>query len=549
MVMDYRVGLSRREFLAITMSGTISGCFEPPYWAGEDLHSTESLPIVIIGSGATGLCLAGLLARIGHSVVVLESHPSLVGGHARILEVGGLEFSAGPQYLWNFGQDEIGSRVLRYLGDASQVPLDSMDVDGFENIITDGAEPFAVPLGSDRWKNALISRNLDAEHSIELFFEIFGGLLDGLRLIYKRGLYLQGFVEMWQAVLSSSEISEQSKGIVFRFANFTLGQVFDWCRMPDSVRRLLYGHAGIFAENVDAISLGVYVAATGFLHEGACFPKNGFGSLVRYLGDAIEVHGGEIQLNRRVSRLRVESNRVREVQCDDGTAIPCSFVVSTLSPGLTCALFDEVPKCVLRDYEPSRSLTSFFFTVNDYAEIEARLARRNYWYFAADSEIDFSPIDISQPPTHLYIGSNTANSPVLASGTPELSGLTVFSPGSFSAYERAFSVGESYYEDVKGQAARSVIEILERLLFPNVGEHLREMMVLSPYDLQLELASEQGSVYGRRLTPQSVLRSATPRFAVENVAIGCATVGLPGVSVCFQTASLMFEALTGYRVP
>ena len=103
--------LSRREFVAMAVGaagGMVSGCVTPPYWYWEEVRSTEAAPIVIIGSGVTGLCLGGLLARAGHSVVILESHPSLVGGHARILDVGGLAFSAGPQYVWHFDHDGIG---------------------------------------------------------------------------------------------------------------------------------------------------------------------------------------------------------------------------------------------------------------------------------------------------------------------------------------------------------------------------------------------------------------------------------------------------------
>ena len=442
----------------------LSGCVTPPYWYWGEVHSTEAAPIVIIGSGVTGLCLGGLLATAGHSVVILESHPSLVGGHARILDVGGLAFSAGPQYLWQFGQDEIGSRLLRYLGDATRVPFESMDPDGFDNIISDDTLPFAVPLGLDRWKESLVSRHPEAEHSIECFFEIYDALLEGLRVICDQGLYLQSYADMWTAVLLSTRVSAHSKDIMNKCVTWTLSELFDWCEMPVPVRRLLYGQAGIFAEDVDAVSAAIYVAATGYLHGGACFPRDGFGTLLEYLTDACTSNGGEVYLNKRVTHLRVDGKRVCEVQCADGSQFPCSFVVSTLAPGLTCSLFPEPSACRLRRYEPSRTGVSCFFTVNNYDGIVPQLARRNYWYRPSDREIDFTPTDISQSPSYLYIGSNTANSPSLVAGAPHLHGLTVCATGSFDAYAQAFAQGENHYADVKEQVAMGVIDTLERVL-------------------------------------------------------------------------------------
>ena len=551
--MKDRARLSRREFVALAVGaagGMVSGCVVPPYWYWEEVQSTDAAPIVIIGSGMTGLCLGGLLARAGHSVVILESHPSLIGGHARILDVGGVPFSAGPQYLWHFdeGGNGIGSRVLRYLGDATRVPFEPMDPDGFDNILSDDALPFAIPLGIHRWKEALVSRHPEAEHSIERFFEVYDALWQGLRVVYDQGLYLQSVADMWAAVFLSPRVSARAKDIMNKCVTWRLNELFDHCEVPGPVRRLLYGQAGLFAENVDAASAAVFVAATAQLLEGACFPTNGFGSLVEYLSDACTSNGGAVYLDKRVTHLRVDGRRVCEVQCADGTKIPCSFVVSTLAPGLTCSLFSEPSAYRLRTYEPSRSAVSCFFTVSNYDDLAPPLARRNYWYEASGGAPDFTPADVGRLPSYLYIGSNTANSPSLMAAAPHLHGLTVCAPGSFSAWEQAYAQGDGHYADAKEQTALGVIDTLEAILLPNFGAHVEACKIMTPYDLHLEVGSDRGAVYGRRLTPGSVLNAARPRFYVENMAVGCAAVGLPGVAVCFKTAALLFESLTGCEI-
>jgi phytoene dehydrogenase-like protein len=68
--------------------------------------------VVVVGSGITGLCLGALLAKAGYPVRVLEAHPAAIGGHARTLTIGGLEFCAGPRYVYGFGKGQVGRRLL-----------------------------------------------------------------------------------------------------------------------------------------------------------------------------------------------------------------------------------------------------------------------------------------------------------------------------------------------------------------------------------------------------------------------------------------------------
>ena len=60
---------------------------------------TTKKKIVVIGSGFAGLSAAGLLAKAGHDVTILEKNDQ-VGGRARTWESEGFMFDMGPSWYW-----------------------------------------------------------------------------------------------------------------------------------------------------------------------------------------------------------------------------------------------------------------------------------------------------------------------------------------------------------------------------------------------------------------------------------------------------------------
>ena len=58
--------------------------------------------IVIVGSGITGMCAGAILSKMGHRVMVLEAHPSLLGGHARSFKIRRIEVLRGASICLEF---------------------------------------------------------------------------------------------------------------------------------------------------------------------------------------------------------------------------------------------------------------------------------------------------------------------------------------------------------------------------------------------------------------------------------------------------------------
>ncbi|KAG1363628.1 prolycopene isomerase 1, chloroplastic [Cocos nucifera] len=101
---------------------------QPPVKEKNPFPGKLEADVIVIGSGIGGLCCAGLLARYGQNVLVLESH-DLPGGAAHSFEIKGYKFDSGPSLFSGFQsrgpQANPLAQVLDALGES--VPCASYD--------------------------------------------------------------------------------------------------------------------------------------------------------------------------------------------------------------------------------------------------------------------------------------------------------------------------------------------------------------------------------------------------------------------------------------
>ena len=502
---------------------------------------------VTVGSGVTGLCASALLAKDGHDVTVLESHPTSCGGHARMLQVAGLPFCAGPQYVWDFapGSAAVGARVLRQLGLETQVPFVSLNPDSFERVAV-GSEPaFDVPMGLTRFRDALCMRFPDNVQQLRKFFSVICDLYEGTELLFARGLYLESTPDMIGAVLASPHLPLRAKFVLARYYDEPLQRLFDQCALPPIVRRILLGHCGVFAESPETLSLGVYAAATGSYHSGAQFPRDGFGSLVDGLLRVIQESGGTVATNSPVVRMERKGSLVVRVTCQDGSLYPADHVISTLSPRRTCALVDAC-EADRYHYQVSNPLTGCYIAVRPFASLDS-LRRRNLWWQRFPEPVDFAAPDMVAPPTMLYANSWSVSRKE-ADAPFETEGVVLFAPGNFEQSQQACWQGGERAVHFRKEVSRLLIAAADSNLLPGLADAVVTCEVKTPWDTFHEVGAERGNGYGRRPDVHNVLRGLTAFPAARNLSLASATVGQPGVATAFQTAALLVKHLAGIEV-
>ncbi|WP_344705229.1 phytoene desaturase family protein [Klugiella xanthotipulae] len=104
--------------------------------------------VVVIGGGIAGLATAGLLARDGHSVTLLEKNAT-VGGRTNTWEKDGFRFDVGPSW---YLMPEVFDHFFRLMGTSAAEQLELVKLDpGYRVIFEEYREP--VDIVGDRERN------------------------------------------------------------------------------------------------------------------------------------------------------------------------------------------------------------------------------------------------------------------------------------------------------------------------------------------------------------------------------------------------------------
>jgi phytoene dehydrogenase-like protein/DNA-binding XRE family transcriptional regulator len=298
----------------------------------------------------------------------------------------------------------------------------------------------------------------------------------------------------------------------------------------------------VFTRGILALSLLFEVS---LLRVSAYVPLNGFGQLIQSLAETIEQRGGRVRKNCTASACVKQGSSITKVQIGPDEYLDTDLVISTLSPRLTCQLIGD---CTLQDfeYEPSHSLTSIYAGMRPEKQLLKQLQRGFNWWTSSSQKPVYDQPDMLKPPTHLFVGSQQALLPIAK--RKEIIDLTIFAPGNYEQSRQAYEQGSVYYDDFKKKSSETVMQAVEQLLLPGLKQQLSFTSMVTPWDIHQELGVERGNVYGRRLTPESVLSATEPIKGIDNLILANASVGLPGIATCFNTASIFFQSLTGIQI-
>jgi phytoene dehydrogenase-like protein len=291
--------------------------------------------VIVIGSGIGGLCCAGLLARAGRQVLVLEAHGQ-PGGAAHGFRRGGYHFESGPS-LWSglgrWPSSNPLAQILRALGEPLEViPYHDWEVRLPEGVLRIGVgqEPFAAvvrqlrgPAVEREWRAFLqqlapIAAAADALPLLAL--RPGGGLVDPLG----RGARLLPHLP------------------ALRHLGGGFGPLVERHLIDPFLRHwvdlLCFLISGLSTADTNAAAMATLFAE--WFREDAVLemPRGGSPAVVAALLRGLHRHGGTLRLGCRVEQLLLDGDRVTGVRLSDGSSLKARHVVSNADAWSTAAL-------------------------------------------------------------------------------------------------------------------------------------------------------------------------------------------------------------------
>jgi all-trans-retinol 13,14-reductase len=517
------------------------------------LWTSEKKNIVVIGSGIGGMASAALFAHKGHKVTVLEMNKKHIGGHGRWLSYHGLKFSMGPQYVWEFNEGELGDRFMQYLGIKKKNPFLLMEEKGFEKIIVGNRDfdtnnffcNFKVPLGLENFRDDLCTLFPDEVDEITLLFNDMIEIYNNFKTYFSDSITNEGRIFLAARFILRGEASFNIKMKMGKVLFQTLLDWFDSYGISSMVRRILYGHGGIFAESESDMSAIAYIIATGNYHKGARYPKKGFHHFFGTMGSVVTKNGGSIERGKKAVKLETDNDHVTAVVCEDGSRYACDFVFSDISPRLTDAMINK--KAEKFDYTPSHCIPTICIGFKKGLAAVKEMKGRNYWW-QDGNEIEYHKPDVTASPKMLFINSPTANK-LTESTDKDLDGLVLFCPGNYDQEKAIYEKGAVEVKRFKKKLAQDIVDILDRNILPGIKEKLVFAEVISSIDIENDIGVERGSAYGRRMSVREVLKGSIEEMEKpHNLYNVSSTKNFPGIAEGISTASLLLEELTGEKI-
>src|SRR5829696_833518 len=272
--------------------------------------------VVVIGAGIGGLGAAGLFAKKGYDVTVLEKNDNF-GGRANVFEADGFRFDMGPS--WYLAPD-LFEHYFHLLGEKIEDHLSLRRLDpSYRIFFRNDAEPLDI--------------YSDLEKDIRTFESIEPGSGQKLAAYLRQSEYQYG--------VATEHFMYKNYDSVFDFLNrrvMTEGQKLSvFSKMHSFVSRFFkskklqqvmeYTMVFLGTSPYDAPALYNLMSHMDF-NQGVFYPMGGFYELIKALSAIAAKNGAKLRSNANVAEIVVENGIAKGVRLADGEMIAADIDVS-----------------------------------------------------------------------------------------------------------------------------------------------------------------------------------------------------------------------------
>jgi phytoene desaturase len=272
--------------------------------------------VVIIGGGIGGLGTAGLFAKKGYDVTLLEKNANL-GGRANIFEAEGFKFDMGPS--WYLAPD-LFEHFFNLMGERVGDHLDLARLTPSYRIFFRGGDKLDI--------------HSDIETDARTFDAIEPGAGENLKAYLRQSEYQYG--------VATQHFMYKNYDTVFDFFNrrvMTEGQKLSvFSKMHTFVSRFFqsqklrqvmeYTMVFLGTSPYDAPALYNLMSHMDF-NQGVFYPQGGFYELIKALATVAEKNGAELLTEAAVEKIDIDgSGKVTGVSLKGGEKVSADIVIS-----------------------------------------------------------------------------------------------------------------------------------------------------------------------------------------------------------------------------
>ena len=468
--------------------------------------------IIVIGAGMAGLTCAAYLAKAGFAVQVFEQH-TRPGGYISSFQRKGFTFPAGPT---SFGSNGIIFPILQELG--------------LENSIR-----FARAGHQISWaeKDIPLINPQQLERELALIFpQERAGLQRYFRWVKICG---EGFGDLMDSgVMFGRHAGRSAFGTMLRHPLFPWAVAKVRNQTNRSLHRRYFSDPRLIAL-LDRLGYPVMSGQSTLGMWTAYFndtwvPVGGMQSMADRLAQCAQAHGGVIHFGQSVRRIRLEGQRARGVELEDGTCVSGDWVISAADLMHTCLdligqehLGAGMPAKLARAL-PSESTFTVFLGLRGSPQLSAVLERfRN-------SHVNYCGKDGRQ--LHLVLLSK--DDPSLAPAGGHALSLGYLSP--YAEWEN-LKDDPARYRAEKARRTDALLRQAEEFI-PGLGAHIAVQESATPLTCERYTGNWRGGTAGWCWDPQAAQRFDWQRdIPVEHFrAIGHYVFNPGGVPTAMITA-------------